>query len=40
MEKCKPKIIDYYNYKYNCEECDNVDCENWKEWHEINNNEQ
>jgi len=38
-EKCKPKIIRYYedyhnlNYDYNCEECDNVDCEHWQEWH-------
>ncbi len=40
MHECKPKIISYFiecgnlNYAYNCELCDNTDCEIWKEFNE------
>lgn len=41
-ENCKPKIIRWFiesnndNVEYNCEKCDDVDCEYWKEWHNDN----
>ena len=41
-KECNPKIVSYFvecgnfNYEYNCELCDNVDCEHWKEWHNDN----